>query len=616
MGTLNVAKLSGKKSKAHYFHHLIKDLEALDHMVTHGMIEQSPIRIGAEQEFWILKNDFFPNNNSLEVLNSVNDPHFTTEIGNYNLEINLDPLVLEGDCFSKLHRDLDILLEKANKAAEDLNSKIVLTGILPTLSNIHVDIKNMTPVQRYAVLNEAAKESRRQDFHIHIKGVDELNLLHDSVMLESCNTSWQMHLQIHPDEFIDMFNWSQAIAGPMLAACCNSPLLFGKELWNETRIALFTQSVDIRTNSFLLNDSQSRVSFEDKWQQGSITDIFRDNISRFRSLLTAEFEQDSLELLHNGQIPKLRALNLHNGTVYRWNRACYGVGGGKPHLRIENRYIPAGPSKIDQIANFAFWVGLMKGRSHEYDDIHEKMDFRDVKANFFRAARYGMASQFVWNNKLVSSHELLLNTFLPMARKGLRRTGIAEEDIQKYLQVIENRVKGFNGAQWLTESYRNLLKQKKKNEAVQVLTARIFLNQEKDTPVSDWEILTPDIQTTFDLQKLVHHAMSTHIFSVEQNDPVELVVQIMQWNNIHHMPVVKGDNELVGLLSWTDIKSYLDSPEEVNVCVKNIMRKKIITISQNKPLKEAKALLEKHGFNSLPVVKGKKLVGILTSNDF
>jgi CBS domain-containing protein len=615
MGTLNVTKLSGKKQKANYFFHLIRDLEALELMLAEGMVEKGPIRIGAEQEFFIVKDDFFPNNNSLEVLNLINDRHFTTEIGNYNLEINLDPKVLQGKCFSSLHEDLKNLIEKAKVAAAEYNSKILITGILPTLTHDHITLENMTPIKRYFVLNEAAKESRGQDFSFHIKGVDELNLLHDSVMLESCNTSWQMHLQIDPDEFIDMFNWSQVISGPVLAACCNSPLLFGKELWNETRIALFTQSVDVRTNSFLLNDSQSRVSFEDHWQTGSITDIFKDNISRFRSLVTAEFEKDSVEMLKHGEIPKLKAMCLHNGTVYRWNRACYGVGEGKPHLRIENRYIPAGPTLIDQIANMAFWVGLMKGRREEHFNIHEKLDFKDIKANFYRAARYGMASQFTWDNKIIPSQELILEEFIPMARIGLHRIGIDQKDIDLYLSVIQRRVLSRNGAEWMVDSYRSLLKSKKRNEANQVLTANLYLNQEKDIPVSEWEVLPSDAKTTFNIEKRVMHVMNTSIISVENNDPVELVVHIMKWKNIHHMPVVKGDKELIGLLTWTDIIQFLDQPKEIGLCVKEIMKVDLITITQDKKVDEAKDLMVKYKINCLPVIKGNKLVGIVTSND-
>ncbi|MBT8376802.1 MAG: CBS domain-containing protein, partial [Bacteroidia bacterium] len=231
MGHLNVTKLVHSKDKAQYISHLIDDLNALDKMLEDDLIEKTPIRIGAEQEFCLVNDDFLPTNNSLDVLETIGDEHFTTEIGRYNLEINSDPLELKTDCFSQLHKNLLQLLAKARKGAEKHHTKVVLTGILPTLSLKHISESYMTDMPRYKILNEALKASRKQDFSIHIKGVDEINLLHDSVMLEACNTSFQTHLQINPDEFIERFNWAQAIAGPVLSMCTNSPVLFGKELW-------------------------------------------------------------------------------------------------------------------------------------------------------------------------------------------------------------------------------------------------------------------------------------------------------------------------------------------------------------------------------------------------
>ena len=254
MGDLNVIQLTKKSSKAHYIHHLLNDIEALETMIKNNMIEEAPIRIGAEQEFCLVDDDFLPKSNALEILNDINDAHFTTEIGNYNLELNLDPLELKDDCFSKLHMQLNHLLEKAKQVALKKNTKIVLTGILPSITLDSISEDKMTKIKRYSVLNDAIKSTRKQDFNIHIKGVDELNLLHNSVMLEGCNTSFQMHLQVNQKTFIDTYNWAQAISGPVLSACTNSPLLFGKELWSETRIALFTQSVDTRANSFLFNE--------------------------------------------------------------------------------------------------------------------------------------------------------------------------------------------------------------------------------------------------------------------------------------------------------------------------------------------------------------------------
>jgi len=616
MGNLHVTLLTTKEDKANYIHQLTKDIEALELMISEGMIEKSPIRIGAEQEFCIVDNEFLPNNNALEILKDVNDPHFTTEIGNYNLEINLDPFELKDDCFSKLHNQLKTLLQKAKTSASKHDSKVVLTGILPTLSIKHIGNENMTPIPRYSVLNEAIKASRKQDFNIHIKGVDELNLLHNSVMLEGCNTSFQAHLQINPDDFIDSYNWAQAISGPILSVGTNSPILFGKELWSETRIALFTQSVDTRANSFLLNEKQSRVSFGNHWETGTITDIFKDNISRFRSLVTSEFVKDSVEMLKDGEIPKLKALSLHNGTVYRWNRVCYGVGDGKPHLRIENRYLPSGPSMVDEIANMMFWVGVMTGRPKEYNNINKIMDFNDAKSNFFSAARYGMSAQFNWNNKIVSSQDLILNELLPMAYRGLYSYGISPKDAEYYLTIIKNRVQAYNGSEWIVKSYRNLMQSKKRKEALQVLTENLYLKQDRDYPVATWKTLNKNTNTSFQLEQKVHHIMNTDIFSVDKRDSLELVIHMMVWKKIHHMPVIDSEKDLIGLLSWSDVKEHINEIEESTKSVQNFMVKSVITTSEEMSIVDAKKLMKKHDITCLPVIRKNKLIGIITSNDF
>lgn len=613
MGHLNVTKLVHSKDKAQYISHLINDLDALDQMLKDDLIEKAPIRIGAEQEFCLVTDDFLPTNNSLKVLKTIDDEHFTTEIGRYNLEINSDPLELKDECFSQLHKNLLQLLEKAKKGAAKHNTKVILTGILPTLGLKHISESYMTDMPRYKILNEALKASRGQDFSIHIKGVDEINLLHDSVMLEACNTSFQTHLQINPDEFIERFNWAQSIAGPILSSCTNSPVLFGKELWAETRIALFTQSVDTRANSFMLNEKQSRVSFGTDWEKGNVTDIFRDNISRFRSLLTATFDSNSLNELERKQIPKLKALNLHNGTVYKWNRVCYGVGNGKPHIRIECRYIPAGPTVIDEIANMMFWVGLMLSKTEKYKDIHTKMNFKDVKSNFFKAARYGMEAQFNWMGNIVPAKDLILNELLPLAYKGLHKANISHKDTERYLSVIERRVNSQNGSQWLTEGYRNLNSKKKPFEALQTLTSYMYKKQQSDFPVDSWATIKLNESPSFETNLTVKHRMNTKIFSVDESDSLDLVYNIMLWKNINHMPVINSKKEIVGLLSSKDIT--LRDKDSLSKSVKSLMKTNIITIKQDDLLEEAKQTMINNNINSLPVVKNKTLVGIITSND-
>ncbi|GAA4268812.1 CBS domain-containing protein [Hyunsoonleella aestuarii] len=615
MGELNVTKLSKKKDRANYVHHLLNDIKALELMIDKNMIEESPIRIGAEQEFCLVDDCFLPNNNALKVLENIDDDHFTTEIGNYNLELNLDPLKLTDDCFSQLHKQLNNLLKKAKIAANKENTKIVLTGILPSLILDSVSLDKMTPIKRYEVLNEAISGTRKEDFNIHIKGVDEINFLHDSVMLEGCNTSFQMHLQVAPNNFTDTYNWAQAISGPILSICANSPILFGKELWSETRIALFTQSIDTRTNSFVLNENQSRVSFGNNWHTGSIADIFKDNISRFRSFLTTEFTKDSVEMIEKGEVPKLRALGLHNGTVYPWNRVCYGVSKNKPHLRIENRYIPSGPTTTDEVANMVFWVGVMMGKPKKYDNIHKTWDFKDVKSNFFNAARYGMGTQFYWGGKYISSHDLILNELLPMAYKGLYSMGVSPKDAEYYLKVIRDRVNGLYGSEWLIRSYRNLKKSYKRYEAVQILTAEIYKKQKNDYPVSTWRILNKNVKSPAKGNRIVKHIMNTDIFSIDKDDSIGLVLNMMQWKNIHHVPIINHMKEIVGVLSWNDIKPLLNKKNKHAMSVGSIMNKHVVTVNENCSVKEAQKLMKSHGISFLPVIKHNKLIGLITNND-
>ncbi|TBN04007.1 CBS domain-containing protein [Hyunsoonleella flava] len=615
MGNMDVKKLKKKKDRANYVHHLLNDIRALDLMLEKGMIETDPIRIGAEQEFCLVKPNFSPSSNALEILNDIDDDHFTTEIGNYNLEANLDPIELKGDCFSKLHKQLKKLLKKAEDAAAKKNTKIVLTGILPSIGLHNIGESQMTPLKRYTVLNEAIKDSRKQDFNIHIQGVDELNLLFDSVMLEGCNTSFQMHLQVNPSVFIDTYNWAQAIAGPILSACTNSPLLFGKELWSETRIALFTQSIDTRANSFLLNENQSRVSFGRNWYTGSVTDIFKDNISRFRSFLTSDYIKDSVDLIENGQIPRLLALQLHNGTVYPWNRVCYGVGNNIPHLRIENRYIPSGPTVVDEIANMVFWVGVMMGKPKKYNNIHKRWDFKDVKTNFFNAARYGMAAQIYWDGKYISCLDLILDELLPMAYKGLYKFGIAPADAEYYLAIIKNRVTGLNGSEWTIRSYRHLLRSHKRFEAMQILTSKLYEKQKHDYPVSTWRILQETTELPDEESRVVKHIMRTDVFSVYETDSIELVLNIMQWKDIHHMPVISHGKVLIGVLSWKDIKAFKGVKESAILPVGSIMTKEVIAINDQTKIPEAKALMKANNINFLPITKNNKLIGLITSSD-
>ncbi|PIE99754.1 MAG: CBS domain-containing protein [Maribacter sp.] len=616
MGELNVEKLIGNPKKGLYLKNLMADIKALELMVGKGMFDNDISRVGIEQEFCLVNEEWEPARNADKILERLDKKHFTSELALYNLEINLDPLELKGECFSELHSKLNDLLDQAQEVAHEYNTKLVLTGILPTIRKKHMELPYMTPLKRYRVLNEAITEIRKENIELRIKGVDELNFKHDSILCEGCNTSFQTHLQIDPGDFADTYNWAQAIAGPVLSICTNSPLLMGRELWEESRIALFTQSVDTRASTFMMNERESRVGFGNEWVEGSVVDFFKDSVIRFRSILTSDFDADSLTELEQGNIPQLKALKLHNGTIYKWNRLCYGTTNGKPHIRLENRYLPAGPSTADEMANMMFWVGLMKGRPKEFDNIHTKMEFKDVKSNFFNAARYGMAAQFYWGNTLISSHDLILDHLLPMAYRGLYSMNVAPKDAEYYLKIIKNRVQSTNGSRWMIEGYRKLKKEYKSIDALKILAATIYERQQKGYVIDAWLLPRGDEFKIPKKNRKVDERMSQKTITALENDSLELVLRMMQWKGIHHMPIIDNNMSLVGLLTWTDVGKYLDTPENHGENIKNIMKRDLITVNPDTPLQEAKTLMQTHKVNCLPVVRDEKLVGIITSNDF
>ena len=615
MGDFNVRKFQGDVDKVIYNNQLLTDIEALDIMLEKGRFETSPIHIGAEQEFCLVDENWDPSLQGWKILKEIDDPHFTSELMLYSLELNLEPYPLSGESFSQMHKQLDILMEKAEQICEKHGAKIILTGILPTIQTDHLDQSYMTPQERYRVLNEALLEIRQDEIELHIKGVDEVNLHHETILYEGCNTSFQAHLQIDPAEFTKMYNWAQAISGPILSICTNSPLLLGKELWEETRIALFTQSVDTRASTHILNDKESRVGFGNDWVHGSVTDFYKETVIGFRGLLTTDFESNSLDELKKGITPKLRSLNLHNGTIYKWNRVCYGVNDNKPHIRIENRYMPSGPTTADEIANMMLWVGVMMGRPKEFDDIHLSMDFKDAKSNFFNAARYGMGAQFYWDGKLISSHDLLMDHFLPMAFRGLYRMGVAPKDAERYLSIIEKRTRSINGSRWMVESLRKLQKTHKTPEALRIMLATMYQRKKKRYTVDAWLLPRGNEYSSKEEVLQVKDIMTTKTLTAQENDSAELVMRMMQWKDIHHTPILDAESNLCGVLSWTDIEPYISEPEKLKVSISDMMQKELVTVTRSTLKSEAAALMKKHDIHCLPVVHGKKLVGIVTSND-
>lgn len=615
MGDLTVKSASESLVKTQFIRHLLNDVKCLELMLEQNLIESGISRIGAEQEFCLISKNWRPEKNADDILKAVNDPHFTNELARFNLEINLDPVELGPSCLDEMENQLRTLLKKAEKQAHALDTQILLTGILPTISKTELSMEYMTPKPRYWSLNEMVKGMRGDDFQLHIKGVDELAITHDSVLMEACNTSFQLHLQIDPDDFVDSYNWAQAISGPVLGICANSPLLLGRELWSETRIALFQQSVDTRNSTYALKDQISRVSFGEDWEYGTAADIYKNDIAQHKILLSKPIERDSLEDLSQGKIPKLQALNTHNGTIYRWNRACYGATDTAAHLRIENRYIPSGPTITDQMANFALWIGLMKGRSPLYDHVTSQMDFQDVKANFIKAARTGKQSVLKWKDRFVSVKDLITRELLPLAYEGLSKANVDSETATRLLEIIDQRAIKQTGAQWGITNYRRLKKTTRKDDALLALTKNMYENQQKDLPIHDWPEV-PEVSNTHEHASQVGHIMSTKLFTVKADDIAALATQLMQWKNIHHIPVECDNGKICGLLTWTHMQRFQEqTPHDDNLTVGDIMNEDVILAHSEMPIQEAIKIMKQNVIGCLPVVHNQHLIGIVTIKD-
>jgi CBS domain-containing protein len=599
---------------------LLRDLRALQRILDEGRLEEGVRRVGAEQELFLIDSALHPAPVAMEMLDDLEDPHFTTELGRFNLEMNLDPLTYGGDCLHRMEAQLESLVDKARRTARARNWDIVLTGILPTIRKSDLTIENMTPSARYAALNAAMTQLRGGAYEFHIKGIDELALRHDSVMAEACNASFQVHFQVGAGEFATLYNIAQAVAGPVLAAATNSPLLFGRRLWAETRIALFQQAVDTRQPGLYQRHSNPRVFFGNGWIEHSVLELYKEDVARFRTLVGIPADEDPIAVLESGRIPELKALRLHNGTVYRWNRACYGITEGKPHLRIECRVLPSGPTVLDEVANAAFWFGLMGILARKYDDIGEVMEFEHAETNLLQAARLGLSANMVWlEGEEMPARRLILDKLLPMADEGLSLRDVRPEDRERYLGVVERRVhSGQTGSRWFLNSLARMKDQGTTSERFTALTAATVQRQTSGKPVHEWELarLEESGEWLHNYTR-VEQIMDTDIYTVHPDEPVELVANVMEWEHIRYVPVEDPDHKLVGLVSQRGLlRQIAHGTVRLDTSVGDAMRKELRTISPETTTLEAIQLMRRHKIGCLPVVHDGRLIGVVTERDF
>ena len=627
MGEQRVFGLNDPQKRRDFSKRLLDDMRAMEYMLDNEWFETDIMRIGAEQEMVLVdKETFRPALIAEKVLKDMAEYKWMgSELAKFNLETNLTPRVFTGTCFREMEKENLEQQVITNKILASYGATTVLTGILPTLRKNDLDIKNLMPIKRYKELMDAIEEQlRRSHFELNLSGIDELKIAHDSPMLEAVKTSFQVHLQVRPNEFAKLYNMALALTGPVIALAANSPIVFGKRLWHESRIAMFQQAIDTRKSATHMREHSPRVHFGTGYLQKSILEIYREDVAKYRSLLAAEAEEDSIKKIKSGDIPNLDALQVHNSTVYRWNRPCYGISDtNKPHLRIENRVIPAGPSVADETANAAFWLGAMMGLSESMDDVTQKMSFADTRDNFTKASRYGLDSKFTWfGDSKFTPKDLILNELIPLAKAGLQKQNVDAGDIDRYLGIVEERIKAHaTGARWQLRSYTKLKEEVSEDEALATITCCMVENQKAGLPLQDWTLPSPDDLKAYHPSTLqVHEFMTTDMVTVRSGDLVELSAEVMNWSKLRYLPVEDKDGHLVGLITSRLLLKYfaqkgkmMESPDAIN---EEIMIKKPVVVSPDTTILDALHIMRDKNIGCLPVVNGNELLGIITEMNF
>jgi gamma-glutamyl:cysteine ligase YbdK (ATP-grasp superfamily) len=481
-------KISGEDRRK-YREKVRRSLDVFARMLRERMFEANPSQIGQEIELNLVDDDGAPSMRNADVLEAIADSAWGTEVAQFNLEINVPPRRLDGDAVAGLEEEVRADLNAADAKARGVGSRLVMIGILPTLGRDDVHEGTLSANVRYKVLNDQIFAARGEDMSISIDGAEHLLTHADSITPEAACTSVQLHLQVSPDTFASYWNAAQAIAGVQVALGANSPFLFGKQLWHETRITLCEQATDTRPDELKEQGVRPRVWFGERWIT-SVFDLFEENLRYFPALLPICDEEDPVEALEDGRVPQLAEMSLHNGTIYRWNRPIYDAAGGVPHLRVENRVLPAGPSVADIMANTAFYYGLVRALAEAQRPIWTQMSFTTAAENLHEAARHGLDAHLYWPGiGEVPAAELVLRRLLPLARAGLSRWGVNPAHVDRLLGIIEQRcLTGQTGAAWQIASVAALSERDgaDRQEALRLMTQRYIEHMHANQPVHTW----------------------------------------------------------------------------------------------------------------------------------
>jgi hypothetical protein len=500
MGEKVEADGSGLSDRQKYREKMRQCLTVLGRLLEEERFDRPKNLMGLEIELNLTGSDGMPRMMNAEVLKRISSADFQTELGMFNLEVNIAPHRLDGRVLDQLAEELRAGLGYAQRKANEVDAGIVMVGILPTLSERDVVGENLSDVDRYVLLNDQMVAARGEDFILDIDGVERLTATSSSIAPEAACTSVQLHLQVRPHRFADVWNAAQAVSAVQIAMGANSPFLFGKELWRESRPPLFEQATDIRPPELKAQGVRPRTWFGERWID-SAYDLFEENLRYHPSLLPiCDDDEDPTRVLDEGGLPKLRELVLHNGTVYRWNRPVYEVADGAPHLRVENRVLPAGPTVTDVVANAAFYYGLVRALAGDSRPVWGRMPFEVAAQNFEAACRHGIESELRWPRPgrgggmtRIPAVKLVRDELLPLAAAGLDAWNIAPADRDFYLGVIEGRCKRrMNGASWQVDTYHRARDAGLEREpALAAMTRRYSELMHGGEPVHTWPVGFP-----------------------------------------------------------------------------------------------------------------------------
>ena len=431
---------------------------------------------GFELEAWLINNQFKPAPVNNEFIKIINDPLVSPELANFNVEFNFTPQQLKDNALKNIETEMSALWLKGRKAAEQLDCQLAMIGILPTVDDTHLTMEHISGLNRYRALNEQVLRLREgRPIEINIHGKDILRLSSMDVMFESATTSFQIHFQVPFNLAVRVYNASVIAAAPVVAMSANSPYLCGKDLWAETRIPLFEQSVAVGGYEAGAHGPMRRVTLGSGYLHQSVFECFTENLDHYPVLLPNLIDEP-LETFSN--------LRLHNGTLWRWNRPLIGIDDGNYHLRIEHRVVPAGPSVIDSIANAAFYYGLAYNLATRELQPEIQLSFDQARDNFYSAAKTGLDANMLWlDGKKQNIRILLIDKLIPLAAKGLEELGIDSEQINRYLGIIDKRCyNSCNGAAWQRAFVA------KYGDDMQALTKAYIERQNSGEPVQEWDL--------------------------------------------------------------------------------------------------------------------------------